>query len=186
MKWRKWNRIIHRDLGYIFFGMSVIYGLSGIALNHLDDWNPDFIIKTVSFHAGKIPGSSEKYESWIKSLISEYSPENTYKSHYQPREDLLKAFLKGGSLTIDLTTGQAVIEKIKRRPVFREVNFLHYNKPKKLWTWISDFFGGALILLAITGLFIIKGKKGITGRGAWLTGIGIIIPLVFLIIYLWS
>ena len=45
MKLRKWNRIIHRDMGYIFFGMSVIYGLSGIALNHLDDWNPNYIIK---------------------------------------------------------------------------------------------------------------------------------------------
>ncbi|MBL7113176.1 MAG: PepSY-associated TM helix domain-containing protein [Bacteroidales bacterium] len=186
MKWRKWNRIIHRDLGYIFFGMSIIYGLSGIALNHMDDWNPDFIIKTLSFDAGPTPNSSDQFESWIKNLVSEHSPGNTYKSHYLPREDLLKAFLKGGSIAIDLNTGQAVIEKIKRRPVFREVNFLHYNKPKKLWTWISDFFAGALILMAISGLFMIRGKKGITGRGAWLTSFGIIIPLIFLIRYLWS
>jgi hypothetical protein len=186
VNWRKWNRIIHRDLGYIFFGMSIIYGLSGIALNHLDDWNPDYIIRTISFDAGPAPGSPGQYESWIKRLVSEHAPGNTYKSHYQPREDLLKAFLKGGSITIDLTTGQAEIEKIKRRPVFREVNFLHYNKPKKLWTWISDCYAASLILLAITGLFIIRGKKGITGRGAWLTSVGIIVPLIFLILYLWS
>jgi hypothetical protein len=37
--------------------------------------------------------------------------------------------------------------------------------------------------LAITGLFLVRGKKGITGRGAWLTALGIIIPLVYLIIY---
>jgi hypothetical protein len=38
----------------------------------------------------------------------------------------------------------------------------------------------ALILLAATGLFMMKGKYGITGRGAWLTGAGIVIPLLFL------
>ena len=46
MNIRKWIRVIHSDTGYIFFGMSIIYGLSGIALNHMDDWNPDYIIKT--------------------------------------------------------------------------------------------------------------------------------------------
>ena len=44
--------------------------------------------------------------------------------------------------------------------------------------------GSALILVAITGLFVLKGKKGITGRGAWLTGAGVLIPLVFLVMYL--
>ena len=186
MKWRKWNRFIHRNLGYIFFGMAFVYGLSGIALNHMDDWNPDFIIKTITFDAGQAPESPDQYESWIKSLVTEHSPGNAYKSYYQPREYLLKAFIKGGSVTIDLRTGQAVLEKIKRRPVFKEVNFLHYNKPKKLWTWFSDFFAGAMVLLAISGLFMVRGKKGITGQGAWLTSIGVIIPLIFLILYLWT
>jgi hypothetical protein len=31
---------------------------------------------------------------------------------------------------------------------------------------------------------MIRGKKGITGRGAWLTAAGIIIPLIFLLVYL--
>jgi len=38
----------------------------------------------------------------------------------------------------------------------------------------------ALLVLAITGIFIIRGKKGITGRGAWLTAAGASVPLVFL------
>ncbi len=80
-------------------------------------------------------------------------------------------------------TGYGVIEKLQRRPVFFHVNFLHYN-PKKAWTWFSDLFCVSLMIIAITGLFILKGKNGITRRGAWLTGIGIIIPLIFLILYL--
>ena len=62
-------------------------------------------------------------------------------------------------MTINLETGHALLEIIKRKPVFREINFLHYNKPKKLWTWFADLFAGLMILFAITGLFMIKGKK---------------------------
>jgi hypothetical protein len=184
MNLRKWNRIIHRDLGYIFFGMSLIYGLSGIALNHLDDWNPDYIIHTWEttledpFPSGRV--TRDQAESLVEKLGGDYS----YKSHFFPQDGTLKIFLGQGSATIDTATGYTRMEVLKKRPVFREVNFLHYNKPKKLWTWYSDAFAGALMLMAISGLFMISGKKGIAGRGAWLTALGILIPVIFLILYL--
>ncbi|MFC2098794.1 PepSY-associated TM helix domain-containing protein [Bacteroidota bacterium] len=184
MKLRKWNRIIHRDLGYIFFGMSIIYGLSGIALNHLEDWNPDYIIKTseVVLENPPAPGpvSREQAENLVDNLKGDYQ----YRSHFFPGEKTLKIFLKQGSATINLESGITYIEVLKKRPVFREVNFLHYNKPKKLWTWFADAFAVALILMAISGLFMIRGRKGITGRGAWLTAVGILIPVIFLLLYL--
>jgi uncharacterized protein len=182
---RKWIRILHRDIGYIFFGMCIIYGLSGIALNHIDDWNPDYTISHKRFFLNNIPEKDRIDKGSILSLISELSLDVTYRSHYFPQPDTLKIFLKEGSMTIDLTSGVTLLEQVKKRPVFREVNFLHYNKPKKLWTWFSDLFAVSLIFLATTGLFMIQGKKGITGRGAWLAILGIIIPLIFLIIYLW-
>ncbi|KPK79232.1 MAG: hypothetical protein AMS27_18175 [Bacteroides sp. SM23_62_1] len=185
MNLRKWIRIIHRDAGYIFFGMSVIYGLSGIALNHIDDWNPNYIIRTKQIIIDRPPQPESISEKWIIIFLNDLDRELQYRNHYFPQDNLLKIFLKQGSLTINLASGNGVLETIKRRPIFREVNFLHYNKPKKLWTWFADLFAVALILLAITGLFMIKGKKGITGRGAWLTSLGIVIPLLFLIIYLW-
>lgn len=182
---RKWIRILHRDIGYIFFGMCIIYGLSGIALNHIDDWNPNYTINHKSFVLNNIPEKNRIDKGSILSLISQLSLDVTYRSHYFSQPDILKVFLKEGSLTIDLTSGETLLEQIKKRPVFREVNFLHYNKPKKLWTWFSDLFAVSLIFLSTTGLFMIQGKKGITGRGAWLAILGIIIPLIFLIIYLW-
>ena len=33
MKWRKWNIIIHRDLGYLCFGLTLIYGVLHIILS---------------------------------------------------------------------------------------------------------------------------------------------------------
>jgi len=184
MKLRKWNRIIHRDLGYIFFGMSIIYGLSGIALNHMDDWNPDYIIRTYETVLDGLPEPGIVGKDQAESLVEKLDGDYQYRSHFFPQENILKIFLKQGSATINLNTGITRIEVIKKRPVFREVNFLHYNKPKKLWTWYSDVFAIALILMAISGLFMIRGKKGITGRGAWLTALGITIPAIFLILYL--
>jgi len=185
MNIRNWIRILHRDTGYIFFGMCIVYGLSGIALNHLDDWNPDYVITHKSFNVSDIPDKDAIGKDWILSVISGADLDVNYRSHYFSGANTLKVFLKEGAITVDIKSGEAQLEQIKRRPVFREVNFLHYNKPKKLWTWFSDIFAVSLIFLASTGLFMVKGKKGITGRGAWLTLLGIIIPLIFLFIYLW-
>jgi len=76
------------------------------------------------------------------------------------------------------------LERVKSRTGIREANFLHLNHARKLWTYTADLYAVALAFLAISGMFVIKGKKGIKGRGAWLTGIGVVVPIVFLWIYL--
>jgi hypothetical protein len=50
--------------------------------------------------------------------------------------------------------------------------------------WFSDLYAGALILFAITSLFMVRGKKGMKGTGGIYTALGILIPLVFLFIAL--
>jgi len=45
---------------------------------------------------------------------------------------------------------------------------------------MADIYAAVLLILAVTGLFVLKGKKGITGRGAWLTGLGVLIPVIFI------
>lgn len=178
-KWRKWNRAIHRDLGYLFFGMVIIYSLSGIAINHLKDWNPNYIVSSDEFY---IEDYKNLDKEKIKLLIEKYDIDSRYLNHYKPNKNELRVFLKDGSLTIDLSDGYAWLELSKRRPFFKAMNYLHYN-PHVYWTWYSDIFSGCLIIIAISGLFILKGKKGITRRGAWLTSLGILIPIVFLILF---
>lgn len=182
MNWRKINRATHRDLGYFFFGMCIIYGLSGIALNHIHHWNPNYQIIQEQVKV-VLPDTKERINREdAKEILSQIGI-NTYRTHMTTPGNV-RIFIDGGSVNIDPSSGEGLIEIIKRRPVFFEVNYLHYNKPKKLWTWFSDLFAAAMIILAISGLFILKGKNGITRRGAWLTGIGIIIPLILLYLYL--
>ncbi|MBU1014302.1 MAG: PepSY-associated TM helix domain-containing protein [Bacteroidetes bacterium] len=177
--WRKWNRVIHRDFGYFFFGMTIIYCLSGIAINHMRDWNPNYVIITKEI---QVEPSENIDKTFIKNILAENEIENDYLNHYFPSKSNLKVFLKDGTLYVDLETGKGLFENIKRRMFFKPMNYLHYN-PIKYWTWYSDIFSGALILIAITGLFIVRGPKGITRRGAWMTILGILIPVVYLLIF---
>lgn len=186
INWRKYNRVLHRDLGYFFTGMVIIYSLSGIALNHRRDWNPNYIItqNKTSFQPTQALLNSEM--SAILDLLKTLGEEKNYKSHYNPSSQETKIFLhNGASVLLNFETKELTIESIKKRPIFNQLNFLHYN-PGIWWKWFSDIFCISLIIIAITGLFILKGKNGITHRGAWLVTIGIGIPLFLLVLYLSS
>jgi hypothetical protein len=81
---------------------------------------------------------------------------------------------------IDLKKGQGVYETVRRRPVLYQLNCLHVS-PRQIWLGFSDIFAVALLLVVITGLFVARGKRGITGRGAILAAAGALIPLGCLI-----
>ena len=183
MKIYKLNRILHRDLGYFFIGMTLIYAISGIAVNHRKDWNPNYSIKNEEFNLGYNFNQNKVNQQQIEQITITAGEEGNYKNHYYPNDSTLRIFVHGGSISVNLKSGKSSLETIKPRPILKEVNFLHYN-PGKLWTWFSDFYCVSLTFLAISGLFIIKGKNGLKWRGTILTAIGIIIPLIFLFMYI--
>ncbi|MCD6346353.1 MAG: PepSY-associated TM helix domain-containing protein [Bacteroidales bacterium] len=183
MKLRKLIRVLHRDLGYLFFGMSIIYAISGIALNHIRDINSNFNIHHYQIDYGSAIAKPEVNEQWIANLLKDIEVDNAYKKHYFPSDNKLKVFLKNGNLELDMQTGKGLLETVRRRPVLFQLNFLHYN-PGRWWKWFSDIFCVAWIIISITGLFIIKsGKHSIRKRGAVWTIAGIIIPIILLLLY---
>lgn len=183
MKWRKVIRILHRDIGYVAVALTIIFSISGIAVNHIDDWNPNYVIEFDTLKISPMTDSIYTGESVRAYVIAELNIKDSIKSHFRPSPEQIDIFLEKKTISANIKTGIVSIEKIKGRKVFRKMNFLHLNTPKKLWTWISDLFAVALILLAITGLFMIKGRKGFNGRGKWLFALGMLIPILFLFIY---
>jgi hypothetical protein len=184
MKWRKWNNIFHRDLGYIAVGLTIIYSVSGLAVNHVADWNPSYKIEKTTF---QIDVSSLQYppnDADISQILSASNLTGSVKSTYMVNPNNIRIFLKDQTLDVNLKNGEAVLESVNKRAFLQEFNAMHLNHPKKLWTWMADIYAIVLIILAVTGLFVLKGKKGITGRGAWLTGIGVLIPVIFYFLYI--
>lgn len=179
-KWRWWFRVIHRDVGYFLFGMTIIYSISGISLNHINDFDPSYAVdeEELTLDVSKYDLNNKED---ILRILDVFGEKNKYKNHTKRRDGSTKVFLQKGSMII-FDSGELFYEKWRRRPILHAFNFLHYN-PGKWWVWFSDIFAIGLILIAITGIFLVKGKNGITRRGLVYTLLGIIIPLLFLFLH---
>jgi uncharacterized protein len=182
-RWRRWLRAIHRDIGYILTGLTVIYSISGIAVNHASDWNPNYIIekKTIVLKLNNEDKSTTK--SIVSAIMNKVGVDEKLKNSFRPDSNTIKVFTEKHNINYDLSSEELTTEEIKGRPILKESNYLHLNAPKRIWTYVADTFAFGLIFLAISGLFLIKGKNGMKWRGTWLTLAGILIPIIFLLIY---
>jgi hypothetical protein len=181
---RRWNNALHRDIGYLAVGMTLIYAISGIVLNHFkagDFEHPDYS-RTFSEFQVPLPPDGVVTEAWVFTVLDQTGERDEYKS-YIIGNGYANIFLRHGSVYVDLKTGDAELQKKSTRSVIKQFNLLHYNNIKRLFTWFSDLYAVALMVLAITGLFVLRGKNGIVGRGWWLTAIGILLPALFLLLY---
>ena len=172
--WRKLNNALHRDVGYLIVGLTIVYGISGLAVNHRADWNPSYRAAKRTLQIQPIRATErDEIVRQARAALGVGEPRNVFR----PDPDTLQLFFDRESFSIDLPTGAVIVDGIRPRPVLYEMNQLHLNTPKGAWTWIADLYAVALLFVAATGLFVLKGRTGITGRGAWLTAIGIAIPV---------
>ena len=180
-KVRKWLRVIHRDLSYIFAGMLLVYAISGIALNHKDSFNSQYSISRTEYALPATP-RTDVSQTIVDEWLAACGVSGQEIQHYFPNDNTLKVFLRGNSnLVVDLTTGNATLEQVKKRPVLGSLSKLHYN-PGKAWTCFSDVFAVSLILIILTGIFMLKGKHGLVGIGGIEFLVGILIPLLFILL----
>jgi len=179
--WRRWNRALHRDIGYLAAGLTVLYAISGLAINHMADWNPNYRVVQVWREVGPLPTEGSE-EDLTRMLLERLKVTEQPRASFQPDQDTLDVFMKQGKYSADLPTGRVLYEAVQPRPVLYAFNRLHINAPKQAWTYLADLYALGLLTLGITGLFILRGPNGITGRGAWLTGIGCAVPLLY---WLW-
>ena len=179
-KFRKWSRLIHRDLSFLFAGILIIYCISGIYMNHRDSINVHYAVERVEFNSNQFPVDYKLSETDVRKLLAHYNLSNSYTKHYYPQENHLKVFIKGGSsLELNQSTGQGVVEILSKRPLVSDMVKLHYN-PNKWWTWFSDIFCIVMIVVIITGFTMMKGRNGFVGRGGILLLIGILVPIIIL------
>lgn len=185
MGWRKLFRAVHRDLGYVAVALTLSYALSGLAVNHLDDWNPNYRYASREVELGPLPaGSLAELEAFVVARLA-LDPK-AVRGHFQDTATSLRVFLdEGQEARIDLATGHGTLKVITPRAVLFEVNALHLNNLKGAWTYVADAFAVALMVLAITGMLMMKGDRGITGRGKWFVAGGLLVPIAA-VVYMYS
>jgi len=177
--WRPWLRAIHRDVGYVAVGLTFIYALSGIAVNHITDWtdgDPSFKTYSRTVDVGRLDGDDAAI---AEALRKRFGIAETPREVYRASEDQLEVLFDKRSLHVDLAKGSVVDEGQEPRFLLRVANWLHLNRGKKAWTYVADAYAAGLMLLATSGMFMIAGKKGFFGRGVVLVLAGISIPVLY-------
>jgi uncharacterized protein len=177
--WRPWLRAMHRDIGYVCVGLTFIYALSGLAVNHLTDWSDgDASFKTyaASHEMGPLKGEDQAIADEVRKRLA---IKETPREIYRQSPDELEVIFDKRSLHVNTTTGHVAEDGQKPRFLLRVANWLHLNRGKKAWTYVADGYAASLMVLALSGMFMIAGKKGLLGRGAVLVGLGIAIPVIY-------
>ncbi|MCE9635249.1 MAG: PepSY-associated TM helix domain-containing protein [Planctomycetes bacterium] len=183
MNWRFWVRVLHRDVGYFLTGLVVVFALSGIAVNHVDSWNPSYARTTAAVDIGPLVAADlDGMEREVVARVP-LDPADV-KGRHRESPHSFRVFLdEGGEVSVDPATGRGTMLRVRRRPVLFEANALHLNHLKGVWTWVSDAFAVLLAGLAITGLFMLRGSNGLAGRGKWFVAGGLAVPVGFAIAY---
>jgi hypothetical protein len=176
MRIAHWLRIIHRDLGYLVVGLTLVYGISGILLNHLKEQDPAFRTEERSVQLSPSLTQKELTAAWSNHLDFP-----TLKKILPIDENHSRLMLEGGVGVYNAANGQVDYETHQKRVFVYWINRLHYSKVKG-WNIVADIFAGSLLFLAISGLFIVKGKKGLKGTGKWWLLAGVLIPIIYIII----
>jgi hypothetical protein len=173
---RPWLRAIHRDVGYSAVGLTIVYAASGLAVNHVADWDSNFTHTTATHELGAPLPDDDQAAS--KLVLSKLEIRDTPKETYREGDEL-EVLFEQRTLHVTVATGHVVDEARNPRLFFRLANWLHLNRGKKAWTYFADAYASALLFLALSGMFMLPGRKGLRGRGAVFVLFGAAIPIVY-------
>jgi hypothetical protein len=179
-KLRKTSRFLHRELGFLAVGLTLAYAISGVAVNHVDQWNPSYeqVIREWSI----TPPGDGPTDQVAPLVLEQLALEEPVRNVWRATQTQLRVIIPSGTVDVDLTTGAVRSEVLEPRPLLRDLNYLHLNQGKGVWTWVADAYAVVLAILALTGILLVKGRKGLSGRGGVLMTIGFVIPIVFVVL----
>ncbi len=201
MKWRRTLILLHRDVGFLSLGLTLVYVISGVAVNHREHWNYNQSTETEITQVGtpaellgdlpaarrseldadptKLTTEEEKllHQRLRDALGRTAEPQNAF---WRGPDELSLFFQPGEKDMVNYqpSTGRAEHVHKRDRWLLRQLNFLHLNEGKGLWTYIADVFAVLLAFLAISGVIVVKGRRGLRGRGGVLLAIGVAVPVL--------
>ena len=180
---RPWLRALHRDVGYLAVGFTIIYAVSGLSVNHIADLGDPSFKDVNRIHVLARPPRDTSTEAVTSAALAQLGIDQKPSDVYRASDTELDITLTDEHrLHVDLARG--TIEEEAREPRFflRLANWLHLNRGKKAWTYLADGYAVFLLFLALSGLFMIPGKKGLLGRGGVLVAAGVMVPVLYVVL----
>jgi hypothetical protein len=180
LAWRPVVRSLHRDAGYLVVGFTLIYAISGLAVNHIADWDPNFRNYRAAHElGGPLPQDDRAAAAWVMQRLAIRGPA---RELYRASPAQLEVLLDRRTLHVDTQTGRVIDEGQRPRFFIRLANWLHLNRGKKAWTFVADTYAVLLLWLATSGMFMLPGRQGLKGRGGLFILIGIAVPVLYVVL----
>ena len=182
INWYRLNRNLHRDIGYFCIGFSIIFAVSGIAVNHIADWNPNYAVENQIKQVDDSEWMSLDDPQIANQMLSSFGLTQDIKSSFWHTQNQYEVFLDNGdTLLWDRRNHNVLYQDIEPRVILQALNKLHLNETRNAWVYFSDLFAGMLIFLALSAIFMVKGKHGPTKlKSMILMSLGVVIPAFFL------
>ena len=208
---RKWRATLiawHRDLGFLSVGLTLVYAISGVAVNHRHDWDynysrdeglhtlgsPSALLGVAPSEVVALGGGDDgvgqgrlartREDALVERIAQALGRSAPPRKAVWRGSELLSLFFGEADSDVvdyDLSTGQAQGVVKTERFLLRDFNFLHLNERSDVWTWFGDLFAAVLIFLALSGAVVVKGRRGLKGRGGVLMGLGFLLPLLAIV-----
>lgn len=199
MSWRSVLVGLHRDLGFFGLGLTLVYALSGLATNHRAHWDYNYATRSEVREVGSPaallgvddPSSpAELARARQADLVAALGPATGHEgvpvNAFWRGADRLSVFWDQGERdVVDYapSTGRAECTRKTPRPVLRTLNMLHMNEKRQVWTWVGDTYALLLLFLGVSGVLVVRGRKGLAGRGGMLVVAGILLPALLVVLF---
>ena len=173
-RWRGYLRAFHRDFGYLAIGFTVIYAISGIAQNHIEDWGDVSYTSyeqtlTIAPIADSVPDAQAIQR--IVDAVGLGPPTSTLRAG----DEIRLEYASGAK--VSAIGDRITVQGRSSRFFIGAANWLHRARNKHAWKYVADAYAVLLLYLAISGIFMIKGKLGFKWRGMILISIGVAVPV---------
>lgn len=186
-------RSLHRDLGYLFIGVTLIYSVTGFILSArgLGWFKEEYSFKTILERNVAIENFKENliYEAEKGKLDYIYTTEtqkalkiNINRLSFIKKENNRLYFEYAQNLKIiyNVIDGKTDIY-YKAYPPYIEIFIRsHLSTNNNIWYYLAMIYSIVLAFFAFSGIVIVRGKHSFKKRGVYLTAIGVFTIFIFL------
>jgi hypothetical protein len=158
-------------------GVTLVYAVSGMLLNRMKN-GKDYSYKVKT---EQLSLNMEMTKEELSSTWQSQSGLPKLNKIFDAGEGNYRLMIDGGMGLYYPKTGVLDYEISSKRTLIYWINRLHYNKVNG-WSIMADIFAISLMFFALSGLIMVKGKKGIAGRGKWYVLVGLAIPVIYVLL----
>ena len=115
--WRRVNRAVHRDAGYLVAGLTLLYAISGVAVNHRADWNPSWSIAPATLRFDPLPVTDR--DTMAAALVTSLRLPGPPRASFRRAPEKIELYYEGWTVEADVTAGVATMTRPRERLVLR-------------------------------------------------------------------